>query len=78
MTVLGGVTGIERHGRAAQADQVHVGLEHKQVAADGGHPLEGQQRIRQVIQHAEKQRHVENTDPLGGEVEYVDVDVFDA
>ena len=52
--------------RVEDVEKVHLRLDDQQLARQPRHLIQGQQRMPQVIEHAEKQHHVERPDPLRG------------
>jgi hypothetical protein len=75
---LSSASRVERGGGAADPHHVDDGFEDQEILDDRSDPLQSQQRIGHVVQHAQKEHDVERTDPIGGEVHDVDVDIFDA
>ena len=59
------LAGVEGHRGAAAQGEVHLGLQDQQVAGHAGHALERQQRVAQVVEHAEEEHHVERAHLIG-------------
>ena len=56
--------GIKRCRWPPESHKVHDSLKNQETSSDGRDPFEGEQRMGQVVEHAEKQDDVEDADSL--------------